>query len=75
MSGVDPEHSRRRPVIAVWPGGVDGGDPLELLEVNVPYPYGAMVDWLVDRINGLEGRVEELEREVARLKEEVKGKS
>jgi hypothetical protein len=72
MSGGDPEHSRRRPVMAVWHGGVDGGNPPELLEVNVPYPYGAVVDWLVDRINGLEGRVKELEDEVARLKEEAK---
>jgi hypothetical protein len=72
MGGVDPEPSRRRPVIAVWPGGADGGNPPELLEVNMPYPYGAVVNWLVNRINGLEGRVKELEDEVARLREEVK---
>jgi hypothetical protein len=70
MSGGNPEPSKRRPVIAVWPGGVDSGNPPELLEVNIPYPYGAVVDWMVDRINGLEGRVKELEDEVARLREE-----
>ena len=72
MSGGNPEPSRRRPVIAVWHGGMDSGNPPELLEINLPYPYGAVVDWMVDRIDGLEDRVRELEDEVARLKGEVK---
>ena len=72
MSGGDPEPSKECLVIPVWPGGVDSGNPPELYEVNIPYPYGAVVNWMVDRINGLEGRVKELEDEVARLKEEVK---
>lgn len=59
--------------MAVWHGGVDGGNPPELLEVNIPYPYGAVVDWMVDRINGLEGRVKELEGRVAALEREIRG--
>jgi len=73
MGGGDPEPSKRRPVMAVWHGGVDGGNPPELLEVNIPYPYGAVVDWMVDRINGLEGRVKELEGRVAALEREIRG--
>ena len=71
MSGGNPEPSKECLVIPVWSGGVDSGNPPELLEVNIPYPYSAVVNCILHEINDLKGRVKELENEVVRLKEEV----
>jgi len=72
MSGGNPEPSKECLVIPVWSGGVDSGNPPELLEINIPYPYSAVVNCILHKINDLKDHMKELEDEVARLKEEVK---